>query len=340
MLARSGAPAERVLIYRLGSLGDTVAALPCFHLIERAFPAAERIVLTNVPVSSKAAALETILGESGLIHRAIPYPLHMRNPRELMRLAATIRAEGTKTMVYLAASRGLRAARRDVAFFRFAGVRTIIGAPTSRDLQFNRVAADGTVERESARLARTLERLGQIDLADRSWWDLRLSENERARGSAVLDPLGGTRFVAVNMGGKAAEKDWGEDNWHATLALLSQQYPSTGLVFIGAREDSERAGRLAGSWSSSKILNLCGAVSPRESAAVLEHAMLFIGHDSGPLHLADAVGAPAVGLFGDYNRPEMWHPSGATTRIIHRMQGLQTITPDDVRDACLAVAPA
>jgi len=48
---------ERVLIYRLGSLGDTVAALPCFHLIERAFPDAERLVLTNVPVSTKAAPL-------------------------------------------------------------------------------------------------------------------------------------------------------------------------------------------------------------------------------------------------------------------------------------------
>ena len=47
-------PVRKVLIYRLGSLGDTVVALPCFHLIERTFPGAERVLLTNFPVHAKA----------------------------------------------------------------------------------------------------------------------------------------------------------------------------------------------------------------------------------------------------------------------------------------------
>ena len=47
---------ERILIYRLGSLGDTVVALPCFHLIARKFPHAERVLLTNFPVHAKAPA--------------------------------------------------------------------------------------------------------------------------------------------------------------------------------------------------------------------------------------------------------------------------------------------
>ena len=47
---------RRVLVYRLGSLGDMLVALPALHLVARAFPEAERRMLTNVPVSSKAPA--------------------------------------------------------------------------------------------------------------------------------------------------------------------------------------------------------------------------------------------------------------------------------------------
>ena len=44
---------RRVLIYRMGSLGDTVVALPALHLVDRAFPLAERRMLTNFPVNAK-----------------------------------------------------------------------------------------------------------------------------------------------------------------------------------------------------------------------------------------------------------------------------------------------
>ena len=51
----------RILIYRLGSLGDTVVALPCFRLIRSHYPEAEITVLTNIPVSGKAAPLKACL---------------------------------------------------------------------------------------------------------------------------------------------------------------------------------------------------------------------------------------------------------------------------------------
>ena len=80
MTGRETLTKQRVVIYRLGSLGDTVVALPCFHKVAKAFPDAERIVLTNVPVSSNAAPVETILGGSGLIHATLAYPIGTRSP--------------------------------------------------------------------------------------------------------------------------------------------------------------------------------------------------------------------------------------------------------------------
>jgi ADP-heptose:LPS heptosyltransferase len=311
-----------VLIYRLGSLGDSVVALPCFHAIGRAFPG-PRIAVTNVPVSSKAAALEVILGPGGFVDGAIDYPVGTRSPRRLWNLRKAIRATGARTLVYLAAPRGRPALLRDLLFFRLCGLTTIIGAPRGEDLQC-RETADG-LEQECKRLVRTLAALEPIDLDDRANWDLRFTPAERARAAGALAPLQGRAFLGINMGGKDASKDWGDANWSALIGHLARDHGQMGLVAVGAREDFDRSDAVLEGWPG-PVANLCGLLSPRESGAALGGAALFIGHDSGPLHLAAAGGAQVLGLFGNFNRPRQWHPYGARNRVIHEMRGTGAIT--------------
>ena len=321
-----GAPP--ILIYRLGSLGDTMVALPAFHAIERAFPGRERLVLTNVPVSTKAAPLAAILQPGGLIDGVIAYPVGTRSPWKLWRVARAIRRTRADTLIYLAAARGLANVRRDLAFFRLAGIRHVIGAPTTADLHDNRVV-DGVVEPEAERLARTLTTLEPIDLDHPAGWDLRVTPEERAAADRALAPLDGRPFLAINMGGKDASKDWGEANWAALLARIAPSLPSHALVSVGAAEDSNRASAITPHWPG-PALDLCGALSPRESGAALARARAFIGHDSGPLHLAAAAGTPSLGLFGNFNEPRKWHPYGARHRVVHEMQGTAAITVERV----------
>ena len=76
---------RKVLIHRLGSLGDMVVALPSLHLIARRFPDAERRLLTNFPVNAKAPAAAAVLGESGLVHGYMQYTVGTRDLGELLR---------------------------------------------------------------------------------------------------------------------------------------------------------------------------------------------------------------------------------------------------------------
>jgi len=335
---------QRIVIYRLGSLGDTVIALPCFHKVAQTWPNAERIVLTNFPVSSKAAPLENVLREGGLIHDAIAYPVGTRSIGQLWLLAKHLRTLEADVLVYLTPARGLLNAFRDWLFFKFCGFKEIVGAPLTEDLQTCRQIGAGTSselhveERECERLARCLQTLGPIDLDDSRMWDLRLTDRELRTGAAILAPLTGTPYFAINMGGKAKEKDWGLSNWRVLLKRLSDEYPDTGLLIIGAAEDSERAQHISPAWSG-PVVDACGKVSPRESAAAMRLAMAFIGHDSGPLHLAAATGVRCVGLFGNFNQPKRWHPRGRHHRIIHRMSGLHTITVAEVLDAVHDIVP-
>lgn len=320
--------APPLLIFRLGSLGDTIVALPCFHAIERAFPRHRRIVLTNIPVSAKAPRLESILRPGHFIHGVIEYPIGLRSLRALWALRQQISATGARTMVYLAEPRGLRATWRDALFFHLCGIRRIIGLPLSRDQQRCREGAEG-VEPEAERLARTLTDLGPVDLADRRNWDLRLTAAEQAQAEAVLTPLAGTPFIAINMGGKAAIRDWGEDHWRALIDRAAQRHGAMGLVAVGSREDWERSAAILAGWPGPTV-NLCGTLAPRESSAVLGRCALFVGHDSGPLHLAAAAGAPVIGLFGSLHRPRQWHPYSPHALIHHDMRGVRAITVDQV----------
>jgi len=324
---------ETILIFRIGSIGDTVVALPCFHLIARAFPDKRRIVIADIAsASQKAAGVETVLGGSGLIDGVINFPPPTRRLRDFVRLAGEIRRSGADTMIYVA-DRDLLRTLRDVSFFRLCGIRKVIGAPLAHDLRRYRIdPVTGDAEMESKRLLRCLAELGTIDADDPSSWDLRLQPQEIHRAKQALAPLEGRPFLAINVGGKVARKDWGDDNWESLLRCLAGGYRYLGLVFIGSADEFNRHEKLRIAWPGAS-LNLCGRLAPRESAAAMREARLFIGHDSGPMHLAAAVGVPCVSMFGDFNVPRTWYPHGRGHRILHDMRGVRSISPLQVYDA-------
>jgi ADP-heptose:LPS heptosyltransferase len=307
---------RRVLIHRLGSLGDTVVALPCFHLIARVFPNAERRLLTNFPVHAKAPASAAVLGESGLVHGYMRYTAGTRNPFELLRLAGEIRRFGPDVVVYLFHIRPWKAIRRDRFFFRLAGVRQMVGFGTEQEMKFRFDAATGLFEREPDRLARLVAELGDADTANLANWDLMLSEAESQTARDALGELADGPLIVCGPGTKMPAKDWGANNWQALLGRINAKYPGHGLALVGAKEEfdvAETAGRL---WTGPRV-NLCGRLVPRQTAAVLERAKIFLGPDSGPMHLAAGAGVPSVIAFSAAGPAGIWFPRGSKHQIVY-----------------------
>jgi heptosyltransferase-3 len=306
---------ERVLIYRLGSLGDTVVALPALHLVARAFPQAERRMLTNFPVSVKAPAAAAILSGNGLVHGYFRYTVGTW---------WTLLRWRPQVLVYLGASRGLESARRDARFFRLCGVTRQIGVPLTDAMQQNLPRADGTLEPECERLARNLAEIGDAHIDDAASWDLKLTPAECLRAKVELAPAGSRPVLAVSVGTKVQSKDWGRENWRALLRMLGQRYSAYALALTGAPEESQASEFAADGWREATgrdavVVNLCGVLSPRESAAAFALSRVFLGHDSGPMHLAATVGTPCVVIFAARNIPRVWFPHGAGSGARHRV---------------------
>ena len=345
----------RILIFRPGSLGDIVVALPCFHLIAEVFPHAERRVLTCSASNPAVSPIEHVLGPTGLIHSHLSYAVKLRAPICLWRVWRWIRRWRPDVLIYLAEPRGVVNTWRDALFFRLCGIPRVVGLPLTRDLREPRpIGRTGLFEHAADRLASRIRSLGDADVRDVRSWDLHLTDEEERTAAAYLDGwTGREHFVALGAGARVDVKDWGLENWTALLARLGPACPGVGLALVGSEDDAPRARALLEHWTG-PTLNLCGRLTPRESAAVIRQARLYIGHDGGPMHLAHAVGTRCVAVFSAQAKPGVWFPYGERHRVLYHQTpcfgcGLEScvqfhkacirsITVDEVHDAVIEIA--
>jgi ADP-heptose:LPS heptosyltransferase len=308
---------QQVLIYRLGSLGDTCVALPAFRVVRRAFPQARITLLANLPVNFKAAPAPALLEGLGLMDDYLAYPVATRNPIILARLAWRLRRRSFDAVVNLAAWRGAGPVRRDARFFRVCGIRQQFGFDTNGGHEL-RTLANGETEKEAARLLRRVSALGMAELHERLFFDLNLTAGEL---KSARELLGKARMPAsyfvFSVGTKAAANDWGRENWRRLIASINGECRNLGCVSIGTADEFEGANDCLNQWAGPR-LNLCGRLAPRSSAAVLAGARVFVGHDSGPMHLASASGTPCVAIFSARNPPGQWFPLGEGHEVLYR----------------------
>ena len=316
---------KRILVYRLGSLGDMIVALPALHLVRRLHPDADIRMLTNFPVSGKAAAAEAVLAGSGLIDGYFGYPVGARQPLVLAALWWKLLRWQADAVVYLAAARGVDNARRDSRFFQICGIFKQFGVPLSSDLQNSRWQSETqALEPECERLARTLAGLGDAAVDDRRSWDLQLSPAEHARAAEAMAQAEGRPVIAFSIGTKVSAKDWGVEKWHALLGRMGELYPGHALIFTGVSDESEASEQAAQGWRQSAgpqspVINLCGLLTPRETAACFARARVFLGHDSGPMHLAASVQTPVIAVFSSRVAPRVWFPYGRQHRVFYHV---------------------
>jgi heptosyltransferase II len=120
---------------------------------------------------------------------------------------------------------------------------------------------------------------------------LALSAVDYARADAWL----ASRMVRSGFFAFAPGAVWGTKRWPYYAELASRLDRMT--VIVGGAEDAALADAIVAA-APEKVVSAAGALSLRESAALIQRASLLVTNDSAPLHLATAVGTPIVALFG------------------------------------------
>src|SRR5215475_1758496 len=98
---------SNLVIFRIGSIGDTVVALPCFHAIARSYPRHRKILLTNAVASSRESSVESVLKGSGLIDATVYFPVGAGQMTHSVGVWRELRQLNPEALVYLAPRPGM-----------------------------------------------------------------------------------------------------------------------------------------------------------------------------------------------------------------------------------------
>lgn len=149
-------------------------------------------------------------------------------------------------------------------------------------------------------------------------------------------PAAGIRIGLHLGGGHNAGATFDLKQWPHAAALVRSLLDSTthGLALFGAPEDRPEADRLLGGLPDprdrARIQDLVGHTDLPGLVQGLAACAAFVGPDSGPLHLADALGIPVLGLYGPTS-PEAWGPLGAASEVLMTRLDCQPCYQDDGR---------
>ncbi len=146
---------------------------------------------------------------------------------------------------------------------------------------------------------------------------LRIPGDARARAARRLAGGDGRGpLIGLNPGAGRAVKEWPPERFAAAAARLSRQGPAT-FVLLGSASERPHADAVARALPDGvRCIDLVGEAPLVELAAILERLALLIVGDTGPMHLAAAVGTPVVGIFGPSD-PRRYAPSGARAAVVH-----------------------
>ncbi len=138
-----------------------------------------------------------------------------------------------------------------------------------------------------------------------------LNESHRASAANLLREAGTNRaspLVAIHPGAGAYSRAriWPIERF-AEVAKKLIKLHNASIIVLGGPDEVKAAATLQRQVSSPAVYNLAGSTSIHETAAIIERCSLFLGNDSGPMHIAAAVGTPVVAVFGPSNK-EAWGP--------------------------------
>ena len=296
----------KILILKPSSLGDVVQALPVARLLKRHFPGAEIHWWLN-------REFVPLLAHDPDIHRVIPFDRkRWGSPAGWPGAIGSIRELRGEHYDWVIDLQSL--ARSGLVAWLARGGLTVglddprEGAPGLYDLAVPRASFD--THAVDWYLA-VLRRLGVPVHWDFEW----LPRNDEA--ATVIDsfwPIAGERWIALQPGARWFNKRWPVAHFTALAGRLLAHDPSLRIAVLGGNDDQPLGAEIA-AHNGERCLDLTGQLSLPGMVEWLRRSALLVTNDTGPMHVAVALGRPVVALFGP-TEPSRTGPYGQLANVL------------------------
>jgi heptosyltransferase-2 len=297
---------RNILVVKLSDIGDVLTATPALRALRESFPAARLDAL--VPPNSAPVLAGSPLVDEVIVFDKFSFdrPIDALKPSSLIalvRLAGRLRRQRYDCLVILHHLTTRWGTLKYAALALASGARVRAGLDNGRGWFLTHRARDGGfgARHEVEYWLHVVATVGAVT-EDTS---LEMAVGERTRLPPAL-PFschrragGGSPLVAIHpgSGGYSLARRWSADGFAQVADALVQRHHAH-IILVGTHSD--QVSQVA-SLMRSEAVNLEDKTTLPQLAAVLERCDLFIGADSGVMHLAAAMGTPLVAIFGPSN---------------------------------------
>ena len=304
----------RILLIRLDRLGDVVLSTPAIAAVRAAYPDAHLAMMVRPECLDAVEGLpgvnEVILYDRDGAHHSVVSTIRFARALRRQRFDAALVLHPTNRSHWLAFLAGIP---RRIGWHRKCGWLLTCRLP--------HVKHEGA-KHESDYTLDVVRALG-IEPAERR---LRFPQHPPAaerveRWLAQRGAAPNARLIAIHPSASCISKRWMPEHFAAVAdALIEEGYQ---VVVIAGPAD-QAFGEAMIRACRKPVLDSCGAFSIAELGELLRRCELLISNDSGPVHVAVAVGTPVVDIFGRNQAglsPLRWGPLGPRDTVIHKEVG-------------------
>ncbi len=326
----------RILITRLSAIGDCILTVPVLTALREHFPQAFiawAIGRSAAPLLEGHAALDELISLPGG---------WLKSPRAIWNLRQRLRQLAFDVAI------DPQSLTKSACVSRLAGASRRIGFAGQHGRELSGLLNNELVANTRPHLIdRSLELLRPLGIEHpQVRFDLPRYAAAEPSITGFLRQHGLSRdFALLNIGAGWPSKLWPEGHFAALAHRLGCTHRLTSVIVWAGDDELQRARQIVA--ASPEHAVLAPPTSLVELATLARHAALFVGSDTGPLHLAAAVGTPSIGLYGP-TRPQDCGPYGSQHIALQRhfQEGghrerrrasnwaMQAITVADVVTAC------
>ena len=326
----------RVLLVRLSAIGDVIHGMPVLCSLRERFPHAH---LSWVAERLGAKLLE---GHKALDELIVVPRGWLKSPSEVWRLRRRLRALKPDVTI------DMQGLTKSAIAARLSGCRRRIGFGDEKGRELSTWLNTELVSTPDKHVIdANLRLLGPLDIHSSTVrFDLPEQPMAALEADRAIHRLGfQDGFAVINPGAGWPSKLWPAGRFAAVAEYLGEQWRMPSLVVWAG--DAEKAAAETIVARSGGKARMAPPTTLAELTAVVRRGQLFIGSDTGPLHLAVAVGVPSVGLFGpmptERNGPygprhiaiqKAAFEGSSRERRSASSKLMEAITVDDVRQAC------
>lgn len=286
--------AQRIGLVKLGAIGDVVNTLPLANRLRAGYPQA-RITWIIGPGPARLLAGHACVDEF--------YVLDVRQRSSLWRAWRELRARRFDLVL------DLQRLIKSGLIAWASGAPQRLGFDTARSKESSWIFSNQRIApnpHPGVTVAQYLEFADYLELPQCTpRFDLPFEEYEPAPA--------GTKRVVLNLGASWRSKLWFEERWAQLATRLTQELGAQ-VCLCGGPEDASSAARVQ-ALVKVPLINAVGQLSLRGTAGLLRSAHLVISGDTGPLHMAVALGTAVIGLYGAAD-PRRTAPFGQEHAVI------------------------